>query len=117
MKKITILFLSLFLIVLLNDVKAKSMSSTAVPIKYLNFYSKEESIYPTHKGLTQVVIDGSIPWSSSTGCKITSVIVRNEDKHLVSAILAARASSTPIRLFVDDTLSINQECYLRAVQY
>ena len=92
-------------------------STDTVKIEYINYHSKQESIYPSHKGVLQVRIDSDIPWTNDANCHLRSVIVRNEDTHLISALIAARVSSTPIKLFVDDSIRISSECYLRAVGY
>jgi len=96
---------------------AADVSSQPVEIKSMNFYSKQETIYPSHKGLLQVRTAQEISWSANSDCHSYSILVRNEDTHMISALITARATSTPIRLYADDTKRINTECYIRALGY
>ena len=99
----------------LNSDAVNTSSGVALTINSINFYSKQESIYPSHKGLLQITFITPITWNNSGNCGSTSVLVRNEDNHIISALLSANAASTPIRLYADDTLKVGQECYLRTI--
>ncbi len=85
-------------------------------ISHLYFYSKQESIYPIWKGAIQVRFN-TISWSDGSNCHNKDVAIREEDSHLISAVLAAKMSKTPIHLFADDTLVVTGNyCYLRAIK-
>ena len=94
---------------------ANTTSTNSHEISKMYFYSEEESINPTFKGLVRVVLKGEIVWNNNGVCDTASVLVRNEDKHLISALLTAKATSSPINLYADDDLKNEIYCYLRAV--
>lgn len=64
-------------------------------------------------GVAQIYFDENIVWTKGDNCSVNAVVVRNKDTHIMSAILAARMSSTPIRLYADDSLILSGLCYLR----
>ena len=112
------IFIGLTLAVLSPIAIAKDTSSApGMEIDNIYLFSKEENIFPTHKGLTQLRFTSSIVWSNDGSCDTAAVVIRNEDTHMISAVLAAKASSTPIRLFADDQFKEREQCYLRAVGY
>lgn len=94
---------------------ANTSSSAALDIRAIYYFSKQESIYPDYKGLVQIYFEGDISWTNNGTCSGSSVVVRNEDAHLLSAILAAKMSSSPIRVYADDSLKLAGQCYLRAL--
>lgn len=112
------LFLLFFcLIVSMNTFAKNTGSSGAYQINKIYMYSKYESIYPEHKGLVQITFTTDITWNNNGSCSPKSVVVRNEDDHLISSILAAKAMGQPIFLYADDELQVASQCYLRAVGY
>ena len=85
-------------------------------ISRIYFYSKQESIYPEWQGLTQVTFD-NINWSSGS-CDSRHVAIREEDDHILSALLTAKATGVKIRLYADDSIKVkNDYCFLRAISY
>lgn len=94
---------------------ANTSSSAELEVRVINYFSKQESIYPNYKGVVQIYFEGNITWTNNGSCGVNSVIVRNEDAHLISAILAAKMSSYPIRVYADDSLKLDGHCYLRAI--
>lgn len=108
-----ILFLSL------NSFAKNSSLTAAVTIKTIYFYSKSDSLTManSHKGLVQVMFTGVIPWTAGSDCLNSSVIVREDDAHIISALMTAKVTSSPIYLYADDANNISTECYLRAIGY
>lgn len=113
-----LIFIGLLLTALSSTSIAKETSSEpGMEIENVYLFSKEESIFPTHKGLMQLRFKSPIVWSNDGDCDTAAVIIRNEDSHMISAALATKASSTPIRVFADDVFKERGQCYLRAIGY
>ena len=117
MKRLTLIIAIIFSFT--SNVSAENRyTSEGYKIKTLVFYSKSESIYPTWSGVTHVHLAQVVNWNESTNCERTSVVIRNDDSHILSAVLTAYSSSFPIKLYVDDSLKVEGNfCYLRAVAY
>lgn len=94
---------------------ADTNSIAPVKIIAVNFYSAEESIYPAWKGIVQVQLD-NLSWKNASSCNTKYIAIRGEDTHLISAVLAARMSNSPINVYADDSLKIDSViCYARGI--
>ena len=94
---------------------ADTNSGQPVLIKNIFFYSKQEPFNPAWKGVVHLQFD-NITWTSNAKCHPQYVAVRNEDTHLISAVLSARIAKQPVKLFAYDTENVEgNHCYLRAI--
>lgn len=60
----------------------------------------------------------SIQWNKTNStCNTSSVVVRNEDSHIISALLSARVSKMAVRIYADDRFKIESECVVRAIGF
>jgi hypothetical protein len=84
-------------------------------VKNAYFHSKESVIYPAWKGTLQLEID-SLAWNIETDCNTQYVGVRENDTHIISAVLAAKMSGSPITVYANEDLKVTGSfCYVRAV--
>jgi hypothetical protein len=86
-------------------------------IKNLIFWSKEETVYPNWAGFVSVEFTQPLVWNVPGACSTTTVAIRPQDNHLMSAVQTALASGKPVRLYVDDAFKIDGNCMLRALQF
>lgn len=109
----------LFMMMFVSSVSAKNVHSTnELDITRIVFFSESESIYPKWAGLVQVMLSPAAIWAQTTDCHSGSLAIRGADKHLVAAVMAARASGKKLKIYVDDVLRVEgTSCYLRAVSY
>ena len=116
MKNITLL---IFLGFFSNYVNSANISSSNhLQIESITFHSKQESIYPSFKGVVLIKVIDNIAWSPSSSCSNNYVAIRNEDNHLISAALTAYASSQSIKLYSDEiVVPSGNYCFLRALQF
>ena len=81
-------------------------------------HSLQESIYPTWAGVVIIYPETPVTWIGGNLCNTNAMIIRNEDTHLISLVLAAYTTSQPVRLFADDSLTVDGNyCFLRAIGY
>ena len=93
-------------------------SGTLYEINKLVVYSTNETIYPSWAGFTILSFSQQLIWNTINNCSTSSVAIRIEDKHLISAAQAAYATGKGVRLYVDDAHRIdNSVCILRAFEY
>ncbi|MBU2714163.1 hypothetical protein [Zooshikella harenae] len=82
----------------------------------ITFHSVKETVHPSATGVVQVLFS-NIAWNDNTSCNKRAVYIRDEDSHLVSAILTAYTAGMQVRIYVDDTLQANDHiCYVRALK-
>ena len=93
---------------------ATNTSTGKVTIKSVIFYSKQEPTYPTHAGHVQIHFE-SVTWSNGGSCHPTSLVIRPEDTHLISSVLAAHMAGKQISIAADDNFKVNIECIARAI--
>jgi dihydroorotate dehydrogenase len=96
---------------------APNESTTNLIIQNLVTYSNQDTVAPAYSG-QMVVQFNTITWVNlPSPCANNIVLVKLGDKNLISTILAAYMSKTPVKVFVDDSSPALQDnrCYLRAV--
>ncbi|MGI0119879.1 hypothetical protein [Zooshikella sp. RANM57] len=115
-KYFLIVLVSTFPLVIHSANAANIYTASSHSIGDITFHSVKETIYPSTAGVVQVTFS-SIAWNDSTNCNKRFVYIRNEDSHLVSAILTAYTAGMQIRIFVDDDLQADDHiCYVRALK-
>jgi len=106
--------LLIFLLLVSNFAMAKNVQGTGT-IKNVYFHSKDSVLAASWKGMLQLEIN-SLSWNEGTDCDTKYVAVRENDVHLVSAILAAKMANQPITVYANDDLKASgSHCFLRAV--
>ncbi|MCG7550469.1 hypothetical protein [Pseudoalteromonas sp. Of7M-16] len=85
-------------------------------IESISSYSKEESIFPAWRSMTQLTFSGELVWTSG-GCHNKHVAVRDSDQNLIRLAELAFINNRQIRVYADATVPKldNQYCVLRAV--
>lgn len=80
-------------------------------------FSLQEPVHPSHRGYTRLEFVGTVVWHGSGNCDTNSVLVRPEDKHILSLAMQAYAMSQPIRPYTDDgdTQKLGNVCMLRGL--
>jgi hypothetical protein len=87
-------------------------------IKDLIFYSNAETIVTAWAGYLSVRFTQPLVWSTPGTCDQTTVAIRPDDKHMISAVQTAYALGKPLRVYTDDAQTISGTyCILRAVLY
>ncbi len=106
----------LFTLLVSSFASASSVQDTGT-IKNVYFHSHDTVHAATWKGTLQVEIE-SLSWSDTDStCNTRYVVVRPNDTHLISAILAAKMASQPVTVYANEDLKLSgtSYCYLRAV--
>lgn len=109
----------LALFVVIGSAQAANNSTNSYyEIKNLIFWSKTEPVYPNWAGYVSVEFTQSLAWVTAGVCHSTTVAIRPQDNHVMSAVQTAFASGRSVRLYVDDSQRIDGNiCILRALQY
>ena len=120
MKRVKLVFLFLFCICGLSISYAENTytaGSDYYTIKQITPFSLVQPLNPGWAGNTQLEFTSSITWLGGTGCNTSYVAVREEDKHILSIVMQAFATSKSIRLYTDNTLTVtgSDVCVLRGL--
>jgi hypothetical protein len=92
-------------------------STTFLTITNLVFYSGSDTVYPQYAGATVVNFATPVIWTFGGPCATGVVAIRSSDKSLITAVQTAQATGRPIRVFVDDSQTVDGVvCWLRAVE-
>jgi len=92
-------------------------STTFVAVTNLVFYSANDDIYPQYAGAAVVNFATPVGWAFGGPCATGAVAIRSNDKSLMTAVETAQATGRPIRVFVDDSQTVDGVvCWLRAVE-
>jgi len=94
-------------------------------ITEITFYSDSEkepfkTVNSYWKGLVQVRFDDVIFEQSSSACNPKGFAVYNSDKAMISSILTAYTTQTPVKIYAEDTVKVstaNNMCFIRAVRF
>jgi hypothetical protein len=92
-------------------------STTFITITNLTFYSGSDTVYPQYAGATVVNFATPVIWTFGGPCATGAVAIRNSDRSLITAVQTAQATGRSIRVFVDDSQTVDGVvCWLRAVE-
>jgi hypothetical protein len=107
------------MLVALGSANAQNNSTSSYyEIRNVIFWSKIEPIYPTWAGYISVEFTQPLVWATTGTCNTSTVAVRPEDTHIISAVQVALATGKPVRLYSDDAQRVDGSyCILRALQY
>jgi len=90
-------------------------------VKEIIFYSSDSqfsSRLGDWAGVVQVKFNGvSFRGIPANACSTTDLVVNSDDKALISALLAAHATKTPINVEVFDDIKLGTFCYILAITY
>lgn len=85
-------------------------------IKEISPFSIADPVASAFAGMTQIKFSSTINWLGGSGCSTSAVVLREEDKHLLSVVMLAFSANKPIRLFTDNTQLVgSSNCILRAL--
>jgi hypothetical protein len=92
-------------------------STTFAQISNLVFYSASDDVYPAYDGTVVVLFAQPITWTYGGTCATGTVAIRSADKTLMTGVQAALATGRPIKVFVDDSQTVDGVvCFLRAIE-
>mgnify|MGYP006897557016 CR=1 FL=1 len=92
-----------------------SLSSTT--IKHISVHSNTDALTSEWSGVSVVYPEGSINWNTETNCTGNLVLVKKDDKHILSTLLAAQAAQKLVKYYAFSTVNIGGTyCFARAIR-
>ncbi len=109
-------FAAIIALMSMSAVSADIKTNSYNEISEIALHSKTDALTVEWSGVTVVYTANNIEWNKETSCSGSLVLIKEDDSHILSAVLAAKMAQKRVKFYSFDNTNIGGNlCFLRAV--